>query len=540
MTEFVIDLPRLLKAPKLYRLENLYKIRTKNQKLENLKLNNIQRRIYEDLYGRYNSGTPIRDYYLKYRQGGVSTFFLIFWLDETIFNENTISACLSYERESLKYLWDIIRVAYDNMPKELKLPYGKYNETELTFPDKNSKIFVSLSIRSTAVHNLHISEICHMDASDIKASLAAVSPKGNITIESTANGLGNEGHVMYQEARTELNGYKSHFFPWFIQDEYKTELNGVIVKPTEEETKLTESVKRNYQLELKPEQILWRRVTKKQQGYLYDQEFPEDEEKAFLSTGNPHFDNKKMLALLTEARELNKKEPAIEETYEYTLWENPSKQDVYVAGVDTAEGIDGDWSVMKVLNVTQRREAFRYRAKVSVDKLYKECDKWGREFNNCLLAVERNNHGHAVLLGLYETMRYPNLYVQDADTRIVRVRGIQEKKKIVKIGWETTALSKPLMLDQLKQALEGNPEDDVDTFQPEFTVKDDLFLQETLTMQQNGHSINAILGKHDDIVMASAIAFQMYLRARKRIGAKLNAGILIGDEFESIKKFGII
>jgi hypothetical protein len=534
-----IQTEELNKSPlgdKLWRISHLYKIRNKNKQLTCLKPNNIQLGIYEAIKDK----AVVRDYFLKYRQGGVSTWFLIWWLDETLTKRNTISGILSHTRESLKYLWDIIRIAYTNMPSVCMEPAGKFNETELSFPALNSKIFVSLGIRSTSVNNLHISEICYMEAKDIQASLATVPPGGNVSIESTANGLGNEGQILYQEAQQDLNGYAHHFFPWYIQDEYRLPLNGMTISLNKEEDKLRKEAKKLFHVELSDEQILWRRVTKKQQGFLYDQEFPEDDSKAFLSTGNPYFDNKKMLALLQEARSANKENQELEETYDYTAWEIPQKHDLYVAGVDVAEGIDGDWSVIKIINVTKRREAFRYRARVPIDKFYRECDYWGRQYNTCLLAIERNNHGHAVIQGLYETMRYPNLFVQDRDIRNVKIRGISEQKTIVKIGWETTALSKPLMLDQLKEGIEGNMYEDVAEFQPEIEIKDELFLQEALTIQQNNKTICAIQGKHDDIVIASAIAFQMYLRARKRVGKSPTEGILLGEPMESLQKFGII
>lgn len=470
----------------------------------------------------------------------MSTFWLIFWLDETIFNNNTISGILSYERESLRYLWDIVRVAYDNLPEDVRFPHSKYNESELAFAYQNSKIFVSLSIRSTAVHNLHISEVCHMDANSIKASLATVPPDGNVTIESTANGIGNEGHLLYEDAKAGLNGYQAHFFPWFIQEEYRVPLSSMAIARSKEEDKLIGYAKKNFGVHLSDEQILWRRIQKKELSYLYDQEFPEDENKAFLSTGNPYFDNKKIITLLNEARDYNRTNGIFEENYDYVAYEKPDSRDVYVAGVDVAEGIDGDYSVIKILNISQRREAFKYRARVPVDKFYKECDRFGRLYNNALMAVERNNHGHAVIQGLFEICKYPNLYVQDKDIRVVKVRGIQEPKTIVKIGWETTSLSKPLMLDQLKEGLEGNAVEDIDTFQPEILFRDEIFLQECLTLQQSDNKIGATSGKNDDDVMGTAIAFQMYLRARKKLTRKVDDGILVGQPLEYVKNFGII
>lgn len=342
-------------------------------------------------------------------------------------------------------------------------------------------------------------------------------------MESTANGIGNDGYLMYQDAKSGLNGFNASFFPWMIQNEYRIPLNGMKMTLTKEEERLN----------IDEEQALWRRITKQNQGVLFDQEFPESDETAFLSTGNPFFDNKKIIALLEETKSI---EP-IEETYEYTMWEKPNKECIYCIGADVAEGIDGDYSVAKVICVTHRREAFRYRARIGVDEYYRVLNKWGRAYFNALLAVERNNHGHAVILGLYEIMRYPNLYVQDKELRVVKEREIQEMKSIVKIGWDTTSITKPIMLDHLKIAVEGNSLEDVDHFQPEFTISDKIFLQEALTFVQESNKINAIQGHHDDDIIATAIAFQMYMKLKSRLKSNGDFGIYLGD---SLKSVGII
>jgi len=502
-------------------MTNLYRIRDKRKNLSLLKLNAIQSAMYE----KVRDQQQLREYVLKYRQGGVSTFWILWWLDDCIFKENTITGILSHKQESLKYLWEIVRIAYDNMPDDYKPESTKYNESELSFAGTNSKIFVSLSIRSTAVHNLHVSEICHIDPNDLRASLATVGPDGNVTIESTANGVGNDGYTMFQDAKAGENGYRPHFYPWWIQPEYRLPLNGMTVTKSPEEA----------QLPIDDEQVLWRRSTKKTQKELFPQEFPEDEETAFLSTGNPYFDNKKVMALLKEARDLEKTQPPTISEYEFTQWEKPTKGHVYVAAADVAEGIDGDFSVLKIACVTCRQEAFRYRAHVAVDAFYKVLGDWCTRYNKCLLAVERNNHGHAVILGLHETIKYQNLYLQEKETRVIKDRGFRERKDIVKIGWDTTTITKPIMMDHLKQAVEGDSLDDVDNFQPEFLVRDIIFLQEALTFSQDGDKIGASEGKHDDDVIATAIMFQMYIKAKATLKLGANSGIHLGDTYEAAK-----
>jgi len=103
-----------------------------------------------------------------------------------------------------------------------------------------------------------------------------------------------------------------------------------------------------------------------------------------------------------------------------------------------------------------------------------------REYRQALVAVERNNHGAAVIAFLQSVCGYRNLYRQSG----------QE-------GWLTTAISRPQMLANLASTLVETP---------------DIFMSRRLLMecrsfvrQQNGR-VEAQAGEHDDCVMAMAIA----------------------------------
>jgi len=474
-------------------MTHLYKIRDKNKNLILLNPNIIQQAIIKSIEGM----KPIRAFYLKYRQGGVSTWWLIWWLDDTIFHKNTITGILSHERESLGYLFEIIRLAYKEMPKEWQPRLDKDSQTTLTFPDINSKIFVSLSIRSTAVHNLHISEWCYIEDTNVRASLGAVSPTSNVTGESTGNGVGNDGYITYTEAEMGLNGFKPMFFPWWIQPEYRVPLNGLKIIRTNEESKLP----------LDDEQVLFRRLKKRELKTDFPKEMPESEMDAFMSAGKNYFNHKKIIVLMKEAKEYVKEHPPWQQTDDYIAWEEPSNNYLYVAAADPAEGIGADYSVLSIINVTKRTQAFRFRARVGIDNFYRICDEWGRKYNNALLAPERNNHGHAVILGLYENSRYPNLY--DDNKYSKRTTFALGKHNY---GWATTTITRPLMLDQLKFAIEGESEEDEQHFEPELLILDQELLNEMLTFEEHNGKYQAADGKNDDCIFAWAIALQLYLR----------------------------
>ena len=515
-------------ANKRWRMENLYKIKDKNKRLVKCKFNKIQNLIYEDIKDQ----TPIRHFSLKSRQTGLSTFWLIWHLDECIFHNNTSSAILAHKWESLHYLWEIIRLAFYSMPNQIKPILGEETARSFYFKKIESRIFISLSIRGASLHNLHVSEWAFCQDSEIQATLGACSPYTNISGETTGNGIANDAYLTYQDSKTKDNEYISHFIAWFLADEYRLPLQGISPKYimrnlNKEEKKLQDIMQKDYNLELKPEQVLFRRQKKKALKSLFLQEFPEQDVDAFITSGSYFFDIKKWMALLEEVKEWLRGESYYKKDNEYICFEKPIKGDIYVAGADTSEGVT-DSSVLKIINVTKRREAFVFRSRCGVKRFYKECDNWGRFYNNALLAVEDNNTGHAVLLGLEDITRYPNLYKEKKITRV----GKGSSKIKVKLGWHTDKTSRVVMLNDLKYGIEEDEDIDVDNFSPEFTVFDEMVIKEVLTFIKKNDKYEAEEGKHDDDIFATAIAFQMYLKMRHRVNLK--SGLLVGKERESL------
>jgi hypothetical protein len=375
--------------------------------------------------------------------------------------------------------------------------------------------------------------------------MGACGPNTNITGETTGNGVGNSAYELYQEAKKGESEFKGHFFPWFIQSEYRLPLNGinpvrVMGSLTRDENKLVEMARRDFGMEIDAEQILYRRKLDKDLKGMRRQEFPEDDSDAFLTSGHKFFEPRKIHRLLLESKDYVKDNPPEEfEHGDGVMWEKPTKGHIYVAGADTSEGAN-DYSYLKIMCVTCRKEAFRYRALCGVDHFYRICDKYGSLYWNALLAVERNNHGHAVLLGLTENCHYPNLYQEEQVRHLVDVsragKGISEFKNSLRIGWQTDRVTKPMVLDELKFAIEGDSIEDEDHFSPEFLVLDDVMLSECLTFEQVYGKLEAIEGKHDDGVMATAIAFQMYKKQKRLVRnftKEKTSGIYIGQTRET-------
>lgn len=517
-------------ANKLWRLQNLYKIRSKQRRLINMKLNGVQQSIFNDVIGDWKNKKGIRHFTLKPRQVGVSTFWILFWLDDTITRRNTITGVLAHKWENVKMLMEIARIAYMNIPERWGPPLGDDTKQAMSFPTLNSKFFSGLSIRSTAVHNLHISEWCFCSDREIGATLGAVGENTNVSGESTGNGVGNDGYVTYQQGKAKENAYTTRFFPWFVQPEYQAEvLPGFPERLSGDEQRLLTWAERDFKVGITREQLFWRRKKIAELKGLFPQEYPETDEDAFRTAGSKFFEYRKLHRLLLEAKTYLNAHPPHFQDDNIVQFEKPDKYSVYVAGADTAdEGTD--YSVLKIINVTKRREAFVYRARCGVDKFYRMCDEWCRTFNNALLAVESNNHGRAVILGLESNTHYPRLYAEENPRKAVLGLDVPARKT----GWTTTSKNRVPMLDALKFSIEGDSTEDEDNFAPDILWLDQWLLKECLTFERIDGKYQAVAGEHDDVVMATAIAIQMFNQRRAGAPREVNdPGFIIGGRLEA-------
>lgn len=474
-----------------WRLDNLYKITNKKKDKITFKKNHVQTVLH-------NKGAPL-EAILKARQFGVSTYYLLKKLDKTLFNENQTTCILAHEQDAIKKLFRIIRFAYDNLPDGVapKLAKGGGSIYELYFPDINSRIYCDLESRGDTISNLHVSEYAFCkDPDKVRATMDAVPIEtGEISIESTPNGMNH----FYDEWNDKSWAFKKHFFPWYVHEEYQMDVTNE-APYTSEELELIEKASRLYNVEITPEQIAFRRFKisqrpgKKGKDHFL-QEYPEDDTSCFLMSGASAMD----LNFIKKKKD-NAPSP-ISEIEGLKVWESFARGQLYVCGVDTAEGIGKDYSVATVYNAKTRKQAAQLRVNrmkpgLFGSKVYDLCKSYsGHKTLWPLLGVERNNHGHAVILRLVD-LSYPNLYEAEDGRE----------------GWKTTSSTRPIMIDEFIEDVEAET----------MEIKDTDTLGECMTLVDNKGKIEAVEGKNDDCVVASAIANQMM----KRSGAGFTDNIL--------------
>lgn len=466
---------------KRFRMENLYQIVDKTGKAIHFKFNDEQKEIYEKCFDQNGNLTRNPDV-LKSRQIGVSTLFVIAYLDDALHIPNLNCYIQTHKDDSNEKVFRIVRFAYDHLPDEFKPVLGKGggSKYELYFPHNNSRIYVGLENRSNALHRVHFSEMAFQDKTKVAATLGALPIWQNYSTETTPNGMN-----WYREDWVNKSKDVKFFFPWFTH-KANIVLNVNTEVYTEKEKELIEKYK------LSREQIEFRRAKiasfPGKDERLFLQEFPEDEQTCFMLSGNPVISIEAIKRL-----EQNKKNP-ITEINGIKIYKPIRKGCKFVAGADTSEGFSNDYSCCKIFD-DKREECASFRDKLRpsdfAHKIKEMCDLYTFS-DGCapLLAVERNNHGHAVLLELEKHIKYSNLYFYKAD----------------RSGWLTDRVTRPIMISAFLDAVENGTAG----------IFDQDTINECLTLINNGGKIEAVTGQNDDCVIATAIAFQMLVEVIKQ------------------------
>jgi hypothetical protein len=482
----------------LWRIENFYKIVTKNAKLVTFSPNPIQRII--------NKSKAKRKIILKARQFGVTTNEMIKLLDLAVWGKNLNICILAHDQDTIKKVFKMIRIGYETMHPAIKpkLDKGGGSQYELRFPKRKNTIYVALQVRGGTNHYLHISEGAFIPIERLEATLETVPLDGYVTYESTPNGLNH----YYDAWEADSNEYEKHFYPWYMHDEYKMPVSDL--ERTDKEIELAIKAK-HYNIDITDEQLAFRRfkladrITSKK----FFAEYPEDPQSCFLSTGSNPFDIEKLKSLMIGL-------PKWKTDRDIKIIKPFNKHKTYVIGGDPAEGVRKDNSVGTVICVEDREQvAFFQSNQVKPsefgDILYYMGELYAKSGKYPRIIVERNNHGHAVILRLQEPpgkkKGYPNLWM-DSDGNP---------------GHRTTTLSRPILLDTFIESVE--PAESVGS--GEFKINSKEIFAECLTLIDNNGKIEADQGKHDDAVIATALAIKCSIEFLPKINIYKNASTKI-------------
>ena len=278
---------------KSWRMNNLYRVVSKDGDSVPFKLNSVQTDVLDNLHSR--------NLILKARQLGMSTFAVIYLLDEAIFNPNLSAGIVSYSLEHAQHIFKrIIGHALDTM-----LPVAKHfagviqrSAREITFAN-GSFLRVDTTLRGGAYQIVLVSEFGKTCARNpvkaeevITGTLQSVPIDGKIIIESTGEGnsgyyadMCNQAIQRGNEELTELD-YKLFFFPWYSESKYRMQKD---INITTDMTDYFDDLEKKCNVKIDRKQRNWYVHQKNVLGDKLKQEFPSTESEAFLSSSDAYY-----------------------------------------------------------------------------------------------------------------------------------------------------------------------------------------------------------------------------------------------------------
>ncbi len=450
--------------------EHLLEVRDRRGRVRALRANSVQR-AFEARRGRTNI-------VLKARQMGLTTWVAGRFFLKTVLRPGTLTVQVAHTREAAEAIFGMVVRMWDTLPEQLRegpMRRTRANAGQMVFGEIDSEFRVLSAAdanagRGLTIGNLHLSEVSRWpgDAGATLAGLrAALVPGGEMVLESTPCGAYGAFYEEWQAAGE--TGLVRHFFPWWMEPEYRSA--AAAGQLTAEEQALVAA----HGLTL--EQIGFRRGLERSYRGLRGQEFAEDAVSCFKATGECCFDVE-----VVEARLRAVRAPVESRRYGALLvWLPAMAGGDYVVGVDTAGGgVDGDFSAVQVIDRKSGMQCAELRERLAPAELARVAAALGREYGEAELAVERNNHGAAVLACLELGERYRRVYGQG---------GVA--------GWLTSAGSKPGMIGRMGALLEASA----------WMFSSGRLLSECRTfVRMAGGATGAAPGAHDDCLMAMAVA----------------------------------
>lgn len=209
-------------SSKLWRINNCYKVANKDGDIVVFRMNPAQHTVYAA------TRKHPRIIILKSRQQGISTFWLISFFDDALFQPNLNIGLMAQGNDEAALLLERAKLTWEKLDTSVKNFLGvsldKDNTREFSFTN-NSKIFIRVSFRSAALQRLHVSELGKIAndnpkrAKEVKTGTIQALGRGNTgVLESTAEGMN-----MFQEmwnagivAKTSGQLSQKDFYPIFL------------------------------------------------------------------------------------------------------------------------------------------------------------------------------------------------------------------------------------------------------------------------------------------------------------------------------------
>ena len=510
-----------------YYSENLLKIKTEKRQILPFKFNVEQERLHKVWQWQLKTTGMVRVIILKDRRIGCSTYVDGRQFHQTATVPNTGGFIVTHDKPSLGKIFGMAKLFYDELPKDFR-PMKRYSsKTELVFENPSEKErFTNPGLRSfmevfsantgTASRSGgysfgHFSEVAYYENAEtlITSTVPSIQDlPGTVKVyESTGNGRQGLFYEQWKKAKKSINSPRKYsnfyplFFGWLTFPAYtkpfrsKQERVDLLGTLDEEEIYLKQK------FHATDEQLNWRRskiLDFDDDVNKFHQEYPSNDEEAFISKGIPYLSKRLLLRLR------NKCKPPIKvgdigefgftenENGEFSIWEFPKEGYDYVIAADVGEGqIGNDPSTIEVLKAPKGspliKQVAEWKGFIDPTMFAGKIAAVGNMYNEGLAVPECKHPGLTTLAELKHI--YWNIYQWEYIDRF-------KNAKTNKLGWETNVATKPIACSYLATCLIAGI----------LEINSEELIDEMLSFVRNTNSSGeADYNCHDDLVMAFMI-----------------------------------
>ena len=305
---------------------------------------------------------------------------------------------------------------------------------------------------------LVIDEAAHVDGlEDLWTGLyPTLSTGGRCIALSTPNGVGNWFHKTYIEAEQSINDFHPINLRWDVHPERDQE---------------------------------W---FEKETRNMSARQIAQELECSFNASGETVIHSDDLDILITKTSE-----PKYRTGFDRNLWiwEQYDSSCSYLLAADVARGDGADYSVFHILNVESMEIVAEYQGKPNLEQFASLLDSTGKEYGNCLLVVENNSLGIAILEKLQER-EYPNIYFSIKGTHEYIEQFKAESISNSVPGFTTSSKTRPLIVAKLEEFVRNKL----------ITIHSNRTINEFKTFIWSNNRAQAMRSYHDDLIMALAIA----------------------------------
>lgn len=383
---------------------------------------------------------------LACRQSGKSISACAYLLWYALFHSEKTIVILANKGDTAREMLSRITLMLENIPFFLQPGTKALNKGSIEFSN-HSRILARAtsgsSVRGLSVNLLYLDEFAFVErATEFYTSTYPVIAAGTETkviITSTANGIGNTFHKIWEGAIQGVSDFKPFRVDWWDV-------------PGRDEAWKKQTIANTSQLQ-------------------FDQEFAN----TFFGTGDTLVNAETLMSL--RAREPIRRL----ENYCLNVYKETVKGHDYIMTVDVSKGRGQDYSTFNVIDISVSpfEQVAVYRNNVMSPILFPNIIyKYAKIYNEAYVVIESNDQGGVVCNGLYHDLEYENMHVESAIK--ANALGVEMTRKVKRLGCSA-----------IKDVLENH----------KLNIVDENTILEISTFEARGQSYEASNGNHDDLMM---------------------------------------